>query len=95
VKPTVIDDKVDRMLTESSTVILPGTQAKVGCVPIDFNRWFGLFMLTLNHAGFDLQFLERKEEMAAMYNATQLAATCDAWDEYVAESGLVQDDSGV
>jgi hypothetical protein len=49
----------------------------------------------LDYAGFDLQFLERKEEMGAMYNATQLTATCDAWDEYVAESGLVQDDSGV
>jgi hypothetical protein len=47
------------------------------------------------YAGFDLQFLERKEEMAEMYNATQLAATCDAWDEYVTESGLVQEDSGV
>jgi hypothetical protein len=49
----------------------------------------------LDYAGFDLQFLERKEEMGAMYNATQLTATCNAWDEYVAESGLVQDDSGV
>lgn len=46
-------------------------------------------------SGFDLQFLERRDEMAAMYNATQLTETCDAWDSYVAESGLVQDDSGV
>lgn len=46
-------------------------------------------------AGFDLQFLERKDEMLGFYDADQLAETCDAWDSYVEASGLVQDDSGV
>jgi len=46
-------------------------------------------------SGFDLQFLERRDEMQGFYDATQLAETCDAWDSYVSESGLVQDDSGV
>jgi hypothetical protein len=45
--------------------------------------------------GFDLQFLERRDEMQGFYDVTQLTETCDAWDEYVSESGLVQDDSGV
>lgn len=45
--------------------------------------------------GFDLQLLERRDEMTDMYNATQLQSTCDAWDEYVEDSGLVQEDSGV
>jgi hypothetical protein len=33
--------------------------------------------------------------MQNFYDATQLGETCDAWDSYVSESGLVQDDSGV
>jgi hypothetical protein len=33
--------------------------------------------------------------MQSFYDASQLEATCDAWDSYVSESGLVQDDSGV
>lgn len=45
--------------------------------------------------GFDLQLLERRDEMMDMYNATQLQSTCDAWDEHVEDTGLVQEDSGV
>lgn len=45
--------------------------------------------------GFDLQFVERQDEIAALYNATQLQDTCDAWDAYVQEDGIVQEDSGV
>lgn len=45
--------------------------------------------------GFDLQFVERKEEMLDIYNATQLQETCSAWDAYVEEAYVVQEDSGV
>jgi hypothetical protein len=53
------------------------------------------YLLTFWFSGFDLQFLERRDEMQNFYDASQLEATCDAWDSYVSESGLVQDDSGV
>jgi hypothetical protein len=52
-------------------------------------------LLTFWFSGFDLQFLERRDEMQSFYDATQLGETCDAWDSYVSASGLVQDDSGV
>ena len=45
--------------------------------------------------GFDLQFVERKEEMFGIYNATQLQETCSAWDAYAEEADVVQEDSGV
>jgi len=53
------------------------------------------YKLLTSFSGFDLQFVERRDEMAAMYNATQLSKTCDTWDEYVADTALVQEDSGV
>lgn len=46
-------------------------------------------------SGFDLQFLERRDEMEGMYNATRLSKTCDAWNAYVEASGVEQEDSGV
>jgi hypothetical protein len=59
------------------------------------SRFFFGGFANIQCSGFDLQFLERRDEMQGFYDATQLEATCDAWDSYVSESGLVQDDSGV
>ena len=42
-----------------------------------------------------MQFVERKEEMLGMYNATRLRETCNGWDEYVEDADVVQEDSGV
>jgi hypothetical protein len=61
---------------------------------IRIQGFLGIFA-NIQYSGFDLQFLERRDEMQGFYDATQLAETCDAWDSYVSESGLVQDDSGV
>jgi FtsP/CotA-like multicopper oxidase with cupredoxin domain len=45
--------------------------------------------------GFALQLVERYSEIAALIDYDTLNSTCAAWDTYVTESSLVQDDSGV
>jgi hypothetical protein len=45
--------------------------------------------------GFALKFVERYDEIAALYNATELEAGCKTWDTWQTDDGLVQDDSGV
>ncbi|KAF2765815.1 hypothetical protein EJ03DRAFT_385072 [Teratosphaeria nubilosa] len=45
--------------------------------------------------GFALQFVERYDEIAALYNRTELEAGCQAWDSWQNGDGLVQDDSGI
>jgi len=45
--------------------------------------------------GFALQFLVRRDEIAALVDADSLGATCDAWSSYMETSSLEQDDSGV
>lgn len=45
--------------------------------------------------GLDLQFIERRSEIDALVNATTLDDTCAAWNDYLAISSLVQDNSGV
>ncbi|KAK5113711.1 hypothetical protein LTR85_010728 [Meristemomyces frigidus] len=45
--------------------------------------------------GFALQFVERYDEIAALYDRTALQETCEAWSTWQAGDGLVEDDSGV
>lgn len=45
--------------------------------------------------GFALQFVERYDEIAALYNATALEDTCATWKTYQEGAALVQDDSGI
>lgn len=45
--------------------------------------------------GFALQLIERESEISALQNITSITETCNNWDTYTAESGLVQDDSGI
>lgn len=45
--------------------------------------------------GFALQFVERRDEIPALYNATELADECAAWDTFTKSSGLKQTDDGI
>jgi len=45
--------------------------------------------------GFALQFVERYDEITALYNKTEVKSTCSIWDTWQSGYGLVQDDSGV
>ncbi|KAF2195362.1 multicopper oxidase [Zopfia rhizophila CBS 207.26] len=45
--------------------------------------------------GLALQFVERESEIPALVNYDSANATCAAWDSWVAESGIVEEDSGV
>ena len=45
--------------------------------------------------GLAVQILERETEFVSLMDSTVLNSTCDAWDTYVAEDDIVQDDSGV
>lgn len=45
--------------------------------------------------GFALQIVERQSEIAALVDTDRLSEGCAAWDTYVSESGVVEDDSGV
>ncbi|KAK4546388.1 hypothetical protein LTR36_002065 [Oleoguttula mirabilis] len=45
--------------------------------------------------GFAIQFVERYDEIAALYNRTELETTCKAWEAWQSSAGLVEDDSGV
>lgn len=45
--------------------------------------------------GFALQFVERYDEIAAMYNATELEGSCNSWDTFQTSIGLVQEDDGI
>ncbi|WPH03581.1 Laccase-2 [Acrodontium crateriforme] len=45
--------------------------------------------------GFALQFVERYDEIADLYNATALSDSCATWSTYDTEAGIEQDDSGI
>lgn len=45
--------------------------------------------------GFALQFIERYDEIASMYNSTTLESGCSAWEDYAADTGITDDGSGV
>lgn len=48
--------------------------------------------------GLDLQWVERRTEIAALYTGngtTGVSEVCDSWDSYENESDLVEYDSGV
>ena len=45
--------------------------------------------------GFALQFVERQDEIPALYNTTQLQDTCSAWSSYAGEFNVFETDSGV
>ncbi|CZR70195.1 related to laccase precursor [Phialocephala subalpina] len=45
--------------------------------------------------GFDLQLVERYSEISGLIDYDTLNSTCVAWDSYVSEGDIVQDDSGV
>ncbi|KAI7502632.1 Laccase-3 [Hortaea werneckii] len=45
--------------------------------------------------GFALQFVERRDEIPALYDTAQMNSTCSAWDAYLNSTDLEQDFSGV
>ncbi|PPJ59303.1 hypothetical protein CBER1_04226 [Cercospora berteroae] len=45
--------------------------------------------------GFALQFIERYDEVAALYDEDKLNDTCSAWNDYVGVSGILDEGSGV
>ena len=45
--------------------------------------------------GFALQFVERRDEIAAQTDETRLTDNCDNWTSFTAEASIEQDDSGV
>lgn len=45
--------------------------------------------------GFALQFVERYDEIAGLYSASDLQDTCDSWDSFQTSIGLVQTDDGI
>jgi len=45
--------------------------------------------------GFALQLLERQTEIPALIDGDSLNSTCTAWDTYVEEYDIEQDDSGI
>ncbi|KXT07171.1 hypothetical protein AC578_2414 [Pseudocercospora eumusae] len=45
--------------------------------------------------GFALQFIERYDEIASIYNATQLEDNCNTWDTWAEEVSIEDDGSGV
>lgn len=45
--------------------------------------------------GFALQFVERYDEITALYNATELRNSCDSWDAFQESSNLEQTDDGI
>lgn len=45
--------------------------------------------------GLALQFVERRDEIPALYDVSELENGCDAWSDYQSSSALVQDDSGI
>ncbi|KAF7190110.1 Laccase-1 [Pseudocercospora fuligena] len=45
--------------------------------------------------GFALQFIERYDEIASMYNATKLEDNCNTWDTWAEEVSIEDDGSGV
>ncbi|CAK1359430.1 Laccase-2 [Cercospora beticola] len=45
--------------------------------------------------GFALQFIERYDEIAALYDEDKLNDTCSAWNDYVGVSGIMDEGSGV
>lgn len=45
--------------------------------------------------GFALQFVERRDEIAAQTDETRLTNNCDNWTSFTGEASIEQDDSGV
>lgn len=45
--------------------------------------------------GFAIQFLERYEEARKLIDYSSLQSECKAWDEYVEESSVEQEDDGI
>jgi len=45
--------------------------------------------------GFALEFVELYDEIAALYNQTELEDDCKAWNTWQSADGLVEDDSGI
>ena len=45
--------------------------------------------------GLALQFVERYNEIAGLFDSDAVDATCSAWNDYQSGGAIVQDDSGV
>lgn len=45
--------------------------------------------------GFALQFVERYDEIAGLYNSTELEDSCEAWSTFQTSAGILQDDDGI
>lgn len=45
--------------------------------------------------GFDFQFVERYDDIAALVDYDTLNSNCEAWDTYVSAESIVDEDSGV
>ncbi|KAF2755732.1 multicopper oxidase-like protein [Pseudovirgaria hyperparasitica] len=45
--------------------------------------------------GFGLQFVERQDEIGDLIRGDEMSQVCDNWDSFVAEHGIVQNESGI